>query len=186
MRPSSPDRRWRDGWLGTNAHREGRCRAAVGGAIATALRRRPNSRCGGENSMRLGPMASQRGAKIICAHLGQRRAVARAGDGDMARPRLVDGEGGLQWFSNDDEDPKGALDLGEALGLLKGAWHAMIPHDDEKGWKLGFDLAGANSSPSDPYLKAFFVPTHSRHGVLPILSLSRLQIMKDKKDSAWG
>jgi hypothetical protein len=82
--------------------------------------------------------------------------------------------------------PKGVLDLGEALGLLNGAQGAMIHHNDEKGWKLGFDLAGANSSPSDPYLKAFFVPTHSRHGVLPILSLSWLQITKNKKDSAWG
>jgi hypothetical protein len=57
--------------------------------------------------MRLGPTASQRGAKMICAQLGQRWATVRAGDGDTARPRLVDSEGSLQWFSCDSEDTKG-------------------------------------------------------------------------------
>jgi hypothetical protein len=36
--------------------------------------------------------------------------------------------------------PKGAVNLGEALGLLKGAWGAMIHHGDEEGRKLGLIL----------------------------------------------
>jgi hypothetical protein len=39
--------------------------------------------------------------------------------------------------------------------LLKGARGAMIRHGDEEGRELGFDLAGANLSSSDPYLKGF-------------------------------
>jgi hypothetical protein len=31
----------------------------------------------------------------------------------------------------------------------------MIHHGDVEGQKLGFDLTGANSSSSDPYLKGF-------------------------------
>jgi hypothetical protein len=82
------------------------CRAAIGGAIAAPHRRKPNSRCGGQNSMRLGPMASQRGAETVCAHLGLRRPTMRAGDSDVARPRLIHGEGNLQWFSGIGEDTK--------------------------------------------------------------------------------
>jgi hypothetical protein len=48
--------------------------------------------------------------------------------------------------------PEGAMDLRVALGLLKGARGGMIHHGDEEGRKLGFDLAGANSSSSGPYL----------------------------------
>jgi hypothetical protein len=51
--------------------------------------------------------------------------------------------------------PKWVVDHGEALRLLKGARGAMICHGDEEGWKLGFDLAGANSISSGPYLKGF-------------------------------
>jgi hypothetical protein len=82
------------------------CRAAIGSAIAAPHRRKPNSRCGGQNSMRLGPMASQRGAETVCAHLGLRRPAMRAGDSDVARPRLIHGEGNLQWFSGIGEDTK--------------------------------------------------------------------------------
>jgi hypothetical protein len=31
----------------------------------------------------------------------------------------------------------------------------MIRHGDEEGRKLGFDIASANSSTTDPYLKGF-------------------------------
>jgi hypothetical protein len=51
--------------------------------------------------------------------------------------------------------PKGAVDLGEALGQLKWAWGAMIRHGDEEGRKLGFDIVSANSSTTGPYLKGF-------------------------------
>jgi hypothetical protein len=78
--------------------------------------------------MRLGPTASQREAEMICAHLGQRWATVRAGDGDTARPRLVDSEGSSK-----------------ENGV----------HGDEEGRNLGFDLAGANWSSSSPYLKGF-------------------------------
>jgi hypothetical protein len=47
------------------------------------------------------------------------------------------------------------MDLRVALGLLKGARGGMIHHGDEEGRKLGFDLAGANSSSSGPYLNWF-------------------------------
>jgi hypothetical protein len=51
--------------------------------------------------------------------------------------------------------PNEAVDLGDALGLLKGAQGAMICHGNEEGQKIGFDLAGANLSSSGPYLKGF-------------------------------
>jgi hypothetical protein len=53
------------------------CRAAIGGAIAARRRRKPNPCYGGQNSMRLGPTALQRGAETVCAHLGRRRHAQR-------------------------------------------------------------------------------------------------------------
>jgi hypothetical protein len=61
----------------------------------------------------------------------------RAGDGIAAPPKLADGEGGSKWLAGDVEDTNGAVDLGEALGLLKGAMGTMIQCGDEERRELG-------------------------------------------------
>jgi hypothetical protein len=64
-------------------------------------------------------MASQRQAKTVCAHLDQRRSTAKAGDGDMGRPRLVVNEGSLQWFSS---DVGGTYGCGGPWRSSRGSW----------------------------------------------------------------
>jgi hypothetical protein len=46
--------------------------------------------------MRFAPTGSQRQGKRVYANLNRRRAAAKPGNGEVARPVLVDGEGDLR------------------------------------------------------------------------------------------
>jgi hypothetical protein len=51
----------------------------------------------GRFSMRFAPTGSQRRGEHVYANLNRRRAATKPGNGDAARPVLVDSEGGLRW-----------------------------------------------------------------------------------------
>jgi hypothetical protein len=51
---------------------------------------------GGRFSMRFAPTGSQRRGERVYANLNQRREATEPGNGEAARPLLVDGEGGLR------------------------------------------------------------------------------------------
>jgi hypothetical protein len=70
-------------------------------AVRCGRARRPSgvrvfSRYGGRFLMRFAPTESQRRGKRVYANLNRRRATTKHGNGEVAQPVLVDGEGGLQ------------------------------------------------------------------------------------------
>jgi hypothetical protein len=88
------------GWWRVTPGRWWRRRTTMrGGTIAAPHRRRDSSRCGGSNSMRFGPMASQRQGELVLANLGRRRAAARASNGDLFSPILGDSMG-ILWCTS--------------------------------------------------------------------------------------
>jgi hypothetical protein len=73
----------------------------------------------------------------------------------MAWLRLVDGEGGLQWFSGNGEDTKGGGEPWRSSRVTQRSVGCYDSSRRRRGAKARVDLAGANSSSSGPYLKGF-------------------------------
>jgi hypothetical protein len=109
---------------------DGQRESPVGSGAEHYLLRRLH---GGQTSMRLGPMASQRQGKPVCAHLGLRWAAVKAGDGDTARPRLIVGDGGLQWFSS---DVGGTYGCGGPWRSFRGSWFSKSGSVSRRRWPL--------------------------------------------------
>jgi hypothetical protein len=87
------DRGWRR--LTLAAARRGRARRLTGVWLFLSF--------GGQFSIRFAPTGSQRRGERVYANLNRRRAAMKPDNSGVARPVLVDGEGGLQWsFSSKD------------------------------------------------------------------------------------
>jgi hypothetical protein len=77
---------WR--WFTLAAARCGRARRLTGVQVFSSY--------GGRFSMRFAPTGSQRRGEHVYANLNRWRAATKPGNGEAARPLLVDGEGGLR------------------------------------------------------------------------------------------
>jgi hypothetical protein len=56
-------------------------------------------------------MESQRQGERVYANLNRRRVATEPGNGEAARPVLVDGEGGLRWSFDSKDVHQGFLEL---------------------------------------------------------------------------
>jgi hypothetical protein len=56
-------------------------------------------------------MESQRQGERVYANLNRRRVATEPGNGEAARPVLVDGEGGLRWSFDSKDVRQGFLEL---------------------------------------------------------------------------
>jgi hypothetical protein len=74
--------------LALEAARRGQARRLTGVRVFSTF--------GGRFSIRFAPMGSQRRGERVYANLNRRRVATKLGNGEAARPVLVDGEGGLR------------------------------------------------------------------------------------------
>jgi hypothetical protein len=65
----------------------------------------------GQFSIRFAPTGSQRWGERVYANLNRRRAATKPGNGEVARPVLIDGEGGLRWSFGSKDVRQGFLEL---------------------------------------------------------------------------
>jgi hypothetical protein len=61
--------------------------------------------------MRFAPTGSQQWGERVYANLNRQRAAMKPGNGEAARPVLVDGEGGLRWSFNSKDMCQGFLEV---------------------------------------------------------------------------
>jgi hypothetical protein len=66
---------------------------------------------GGRFSITFAPMGSQRWGERVYANLNRWRAATKSGNGEAARPVLVDSEGGLRWSFDSKDVRQGFLEL---------------------------------------------------------------------------
>jgi hypothetical protein len=75
-------------WLPLAAARHSQARRLAGVRVFSSF--------GGRFSIRFAPTGSQRRGERVCANLTRRRAATKLGNGEAARPVLVDGERGIR------------------------------------------------------------------------------------------
>jgi hypothetical protein len=97
----------RGGWLRPGAARHGRARRLTRVRVFLSY--------GGWFSMRFAPTGSQRWGKRDYANLNRRRAATEPDNGEVARPMLGDGEGGLRWSFGSKDVRQGFLELSSSF-----------------------------------------------------------------------
>jgi hypothetical protein len=77
---------------------------------------------GGQFLTRFAPTGSQRRGERVYANLNWRRVATKPGNGEVARPVLVDGEGGLQWSFGSKDVRQGFLELFSSFSTDQLLW----------------------------------------------------------------
>jgi hypothetical protein len=79
----------------------------------------------GRFSIRFAPTGSRRRGEHVYANLNRRRAATKLGNGEVARPVLVDVEGGLWWSFGSKDMRQGFLELPSSFSTDHLLWSAV-------------------------------------------------------------
>jgi hypothetical protein len=109
---------WFDGWLrpGAAAHR-GQAWRLTGVRVFSSY--------GGRFSMRFAPTGSDQWGERVYANLNRRRAATKLGNGEVARPVLVDSVGGLRWSFGSKDVHQGFLKLPSSFSTNQLLWSVV-------------------------------------------------------------
>jgi hypothetical protein len=91
--------------------------AARRGQARWLARVRVFSSFGGRFSIRFAPTGSHQWGERVYANLNRRRAATKLGNGEAARPVLVDSEGGLRWSFSSKDVRQGFVELPSSFSI---------------------------------------------------------------------
>jgi hypothetical protein len=127
----------------------------------------------GQFLMRFAPTESQRRGERVYANLNRRRVAMKPGNGEAARPVLVDSEGGLRWSFSSKDVCQSFLELPYSFST------------DQLLRSVGSWLATENSHYIGRYI-GVFRQDRSRQGLQHLRSLHRTLSREDSEENEKG